>query len=238
MKYFKSGFIIFIFILLVVVNNHYSIYEKIIDHALGQSINNERALDYARGDIDGDGEDELVLITKRLFSKYGREVLIFNKDNEEIYRKDFKDLKPWKVALGDIDGNALDEVSIGVYKETIFHPIMAKRPFIYSYEDGGLYPKWRGSRLARPFTDYIFQDIDGSGLDEIVSIEILEDGSKLINTYKWKGFGFEGYRESKSFKDIRNLRLHKGKIYIDVEDKDHTYKAQVQLIDGNIVVKR
>lgn len=239
MKYFKTVLlaIILIFALVFLSKLDYIESNRLQEYSFGKSIKSERVLDYARGDIDGDGEKELVLITKKFFSKYGAELVIYSSTDEEIYRRDFSDLKPWKLALGDVDGDGIDELSLGVYKKTIFHPVMAKRPFIYRYEDGELYPKWRGSRLARPFEDYIFYDIDENGTDEILAIEILEDGKKLINTYKWRGFGFEGYRESRAFEDMEALRLEDDQPYIDLRDDSDFYKARIELTADSIKLK-
>lgn len=228
MKYFK---ILFLTIILISI-------AFIIYLSDGEYILDERAIDYASGDIDGDGEEEIVVLTKKIFSKYGKQVVIYSSRDNEIYRSDFSELNPWKVAMGDIDGDGIDEVSIGVYKETIFHPIMDKRPFIYSFKDGGLHPKWRGSRLSRPFTEYLFYDIDENGVDEIISIEILENEEKLINTYKWKGFGFEGFEESKSYEDMDDLRIENSEIYIDVKDKDGRYVGIIKLSDDNIIIEK
>lgn len=203
--------------------------------------------EYSLGDVNGDGCDELIILTGSKRAKYGKEVIVFavknsinnaiNKSIKEIGRKDFTQFKPWKLLIGDIDGDGIEEISVGVYKESPLHPVMAKRPFIYSFVDGGIHPKWRGSRLSRPFTDYCFYDIDGDGIDEIISIEILEDNKKLINTYKWKGFGFEGYLESKIYEDITNLRLNQG-IYIDVKEGNDKYKGILKLVEDNIIVER
>lgn len=227
MKYFKSIIIVTILIFII-----FSLFLANDKYIMG-----ERVLDYTEGDIDENGEDELILLTKGVFSKYGKDIIIYS-SGKEIYRKDFTELKPWKVAIGDIDGDGIDEISIGVYKTTIFHPVMDKRPFIYSYEDGEFYPKWRGSRLSRPFRDYQFYDIDGDGGDEIISIEILENDEKLVNTYKWKGFGFEGYKESNSFTDIDNIELNDGEVYIDIKDKKDKYRARVKYKGDSITIER
>ncbi|WP_077369389.1 hypothetical protein [Anaerosalibacter sp. Marseille-P3206] len=183
---------------------------------------------------------QLVLLTGGNFSKYGKDVVVFSLDGEikEMYREDFSRLKPWKITTGDIDGDGKCEVSIGVYKKTPFHQVMAKRPFIYSFENNKLVPKWRGSRLSKPFTDYDFCDIDGDGIDEIVSIEILEDNKKVINTYKWEGFGFEGFLHSKSFEDVKKLTVKRGIIYVEVKDKGFKYLARVEIENNNIKIER
>ncbi len=160
---------------------------------------------YAIGNVMGDGQDYLVGLIQD-------DVVIYSIGENliEVYRKDYSHLNPWKIALGDVDGSGKDDISIGAYKESPLHPVMAKRPFIYSFVDGEIQPKWRGSRLSRPFVDYNFYDIDGDEIDELISIEILQDGKNIINSYKWKGFGFEGFIEGKD--------EYKGKLVLE-EDK-------------------
>lgn len=190
------------------------------------------------GDITGDNQIETVVLTKKTFSKYGKDIIIYSSDNEEIYREDFSELKPWKVAIGDVDGDGIDDISIGVYKETLFHPVMAKRPFIYSFEDENLQPKWRGSRLSKPFIDYIFYDIDEDKVDELISIEIINNGDKVINTYKWKGFGFEGIAESKAYEDIYNLHIEDNLIYIEYKEEDKKLKGFLKYNDYKLTIER
>lgn len=228
MKYSKGIFSVIILIFLV----------SLLFLFNGEYIHNKRVLDYDTGDVDGDGEEELVILTRGVLKRYGKEVIIYSSEDIAIYRKDFSDLNPWKITIGDIDGDGINEISIGVYTETIFHPIMDKRPFIYSFKDNEIYPKWRGSRLSRPFTDYLFYDIDKDGLDEIISIEILENSEKIINTYKWKSFGFEGFSQSESFKDINNLHLVEGLVYIDVTDENDNYIGLLGYVDGYIIIER
>lgn len=36
---------------------------------------------------------------------------------------------------------------------------MAKRPFFYDLVEGNLIPVWLGSRLSRPFDDYILNNL-------------------------------------------------------------------------------
>lgn len=198
-----------------------------------------RTLDKATGDINGDGQEEYLLLTKSLLGKYGKELIIYNGvyDLTEIYREDFSELKPWKIDTGDIDGDGIDEISIGVYKETIFHPVMAKRPFIYSFSDNTLLAKWRGSRLSRPFTDYTFYDIDEDGVDEIISIEITENEKMLINSYKWIGFGIEGLMESSEFDNIAELWKANG-IYMNIENDGDKFGGQLLLKEDRLVIER
>lgn len=229
MKYFKiilMGIgLIFLLSLLFLSNSSY-----IKDHKI---------LDYTIGDVNGDNYDEFVVLTKGLFGKYGKDVVIYKGvyDLTEIYREDFSDLKPWKIDTGDIDGDGTKELSIGVYKQTIFHPVMAKRPFIFSFRDNKLMAKWRGSRLSRPFTDYTFFDIDHDGIDEIISIEILENEKMSINSYKWIGFGIEGFMESKEFDRITGFELVNG-VSVEIVDNEEEFIGKVLIENENLVIER
>ncbi|MDR7856846.1 hypothetical protein [Tissierella sp.] len=200
----------------------------------------ENIKSYAIGKINEDSNNYLVTLIGSRWKKYGKEVIIYSLEDEakEIYRKDYSELKPWKIVIGDIDGDGMEDVSIGVYKESPLHKVMAKRPFIYSYIKGALQPKWRGSRLSRPFTDYTFHDIDEDGVDEIISIEILEDNRKIINSYKWKGFGFEGYLETKDYRDIDSLSIENNEIYVQVREEKGNYWGCIRLDNNNLLLER
>jgi len=115
------------------------------------------------------------------------------------YSIDLSGIKPIKVQLGDINGDGVNEVAICVYKTAKFHPVMAKRPFFFNLVDGNLIPVWLGSRLSRPFDDYILYDMNADAADEIISVEQLENGNRVIAVYNWKGFGFEMLTQSEEF---------------------------------------
>lgn len=227
-RFFISGFILLIGVsfLFFYKDNHKidSFEQKIKDMGINS---------YVIGNVFGDGEEYLVgLIGERL-------VVYLKSDlSNQVYSKDYSHLKPWKIAIGDIDGDGIDEISIGAYKESPLHKVMAKRPFIYSFIEGEIRPKWRGSRLSRPFIDYNFYDIDDDGIDELVSIEILKDDRNVINVYKWKGFGFEGFIESKDFESISNLKIKEDGIFISIKEEKKNYSGKVVLESGKLIVER
>jgi hypothetical protein len=143
-------------------------------------------------------------------SVYGDSLLIITYEGTggkiNVLQKYFmEELNPWRVQTADVDGDGNIEISLGVYKTARYHPVCDKRPFLYNWHKDGISPKWLGSRLSRPFEDYIFTDIDGDGMDELIAIEMLANGNKVINTYKWKGFGFEGIGQSDEYSDISNV---------------------------------
>ena len=189
--------------------------------------------DYATGNVICDGEKYLVgLIEEDIV------ILSLSEGFPQVYRKNYSHLKPWKIALGDVDGNGIDEISMGVYKESPLHPIMAKRPFIYSFIEGEMQPKWRGSRLSRPFIDYEFYDLDDDGIDELISIEILKEGRNIINAYKWKGFGFEGFIESEDFESISDLDKKESGILVKVKEGKDSFLGKIVMLDGKLIIER
>lgn len=226
MKYFRIGLIIVLSIFLMV---SLLMFLKL----------DGKVKDYDIGKITEGEEEYGVVLTGSRWKKYGREVIIYSVEEEkEIYRKDFSELNPWKIVIGDVDGDKIDDISVGVYKKSPLHPVMAKRPFIYSFIDGKLEPKWRGSRLSKPFIDYTFFDIDKDGIDEIISIEILQDNKKVINTYKWKGFGFEGFIQSKAFDDIKDLSREEGIIKVQVSEGKDSYFGLLKLEHNELIIER
>ncbi|MDO9536481.1 MAG: hypothetical protein Q7J85_14415 [Bacillota bacterium] len=174
-------------------------------------------------DLDNDGNDKLLFISGERGAAFGDSLVILDFDDgfREIYRQSFPLLNPWKVQTADVDGDDRKEISLGVYKESPFHQVLAKRPFLYEWHNHELVPKWLGSRLSRPFEDYVFADLDGNGREELIAIELLESGEKVLHVYSWKGFGFEGLGESPSFADIHS-------IYISWDDDTPLVQAQVK----------
>jgi hypothetical protein len=158
------------------------------------------------GDATGDGVPEMLAIAGEgetgAGERFGELLLVCDASAradmdalghippERVRRRiDLAEIKPMKVQLGDVNGDGLNEVAICVYKTAKFHPVMAKRPFFFDLVEGKLVPVWLGSRLSRPFDDYILYDIDA--VDEIISVERLENGDRAVAAYDWKGFGFE-----------------------------------------------
>jgi hypothetical protein len=186
----------------------YNLDGKVSEYKPDLGLLGEKVISATISDINNDGLDELLIISGEADSEYGRRLRVYEFDNDfrEVFEQDFGDMNPWKVQVCDVDGDGQEEISIAMYKTTVFNSVMAKRPYIYSWQNGTTAPKWRGSRLSRPFDDYIFTDIDCDGADEIIAIEMLEDGRKVVNSYKWKGFGFEGFAESESFEEIYSIQ--------------------------------
>lgn len=187
-------------------------------------------------DLGNDGNDEIFLLLKNPGSVHGDVVLILSYDGgfHEVSKNSFKNINPWKIRVCDVDGDGEKEISLGAYTKAIFHKAYSKRPFIYNFHQGKFYPKWLGSRLSKPFEDYIFSDIDRDGMDELLAVEILKDGSKEINSYKWKGFGFESVGNSKPYEDISAIEGMGCGITAMVKEDNRWEKKVFKYADGKI----
>ncbi|HYE81671.1 MAG TPA: hypothetical protein VEG39_05825 [Clostridia bacterium] len=193
-------------------------------------------------DIDGDSYEDLLVIEGEGKVFYGNRLLILSYDNglKRLYEREFQELNPWKVQTCDVDGDNRREISLGVYKEAAFHPVMAKRPFLYHWNGEDIVPMWRGSRLSRPFDDYIFSDLDSDGKDEIVAIERLQDGKALINAYKWAGFGFESIAESTPYEDILTLNTQydgRESLLVQVKEGGQQFWIELEKINERLIEK-
>lgn len=94
---------------------------------------------------------------------------------------------------GDVNGDALPEIVVGVTKKTRYWRDEDKRLFIFKLYDGRLIrPLWLGSRLGCPIETFRIER--DSTPARIVSTE--RCGDSLVNVmYRIKGFGvkFEAY---------------------------------------------
>ena len=180
--------------------------------------NEHNVVSWYIGDANNDGQNEVLFILENNerneeHELYGNQLVICDmkylnrvrlnniKNIEILFSVNLENLKPMKVMTGDINGDGLNEISLCVYKSTKFHPELAKRPFFYLLNGDELKPVWRGSCLSRPFDDYELFDLDEDGIDEIISIERLQDGKRVLAIYSWQNFGFIRDGESDAFKE-------------------------------------
>ncbi len=192
--------------------------------------------DHAIGRLTGGEDQYLVVLKGRRWQEYGNEVIIYSLEGgrKELLRWNVSELKPWKIMTGDVDGDGVEEIALGVYKESPLHQVMAKRPFIYSFKGEKLSPFWRGSRLSKPFDDFILYDLDGDGICEIVSSEYLEEGSMVINSYKWRGFGFEGFLQTDELQTIKKIYESEGELSLSGSINNKNIKAVVGISEDKL----
>lgn len=204
------------------------------DTASGNKLHrNKRILDYSLGDINNDGIMEISIIyANHLFKNGGVvEIISLGDTFNSIYYKDLSSIKPWKIEIGDITGDGISEIALGIIKDTPHHKIKMKRCFIYNldFTERRLVARFRASRFVRPFQTFSLYDIDEDNIFEILAIEINSDKSNLISGYKWKGFGFNLEYISNDFNYKKGFDKKENSIYVN--DK------KLKLVEGNIILE-
>lgn len=136
-------------------------------------------------DLDRDGKPELIVLDgekdQTLSVRHGRRLLW-----QGVTRR----WKPWKIMVADVDGDGQFEIVVGVYKPTRFFPKPHNCLFVYGWDGKRAFPKWLGSTLSKPFTDFTFADLNHDGHQELVAVETARDRKQWVAVYSWNGFGF------------------------------------------------
>jgi hypothetical protein len=97
---------------------------------------------------------------------------------------------PWKLALAELDGDALPEVVVGTHNVARFDPVRRNRLFVFDWtRRETLFAKWLGSRLCGPFDDFTLVR-GGDGRDRLLAVESAGGEGRVIREYRWNGFGF------------------------------------------------
>lgn len=100
---------------------------------------------------------------------------------------------PWPVyrfSWGDINGDSIPEVAVGVIKETPFWKQKDRRLFIYElYKDHDFVPLWRGSHVASKLEDFYIDRRKNPAT--VRTLEIRRDSSKYEAEYVLGKFGLK-----------------------------------------------
>jgi len=100
----------------------------------------------------------------------------------------------YRFDVGDVTGDGVPEIAVGVIKTTLYHPVMAKRPFLFKInEDGDVRKLWMGSRVSQPLEDFVLTK--GETPARVMTIELEQSGKFLVAVYRYQGFGLahDGY---------------------------------------------
>lgn len=115
--------------------------------------------------------------------------ICYSKNDEIVTSKKL----PWPVyrfTYGDLDGDSVPEVVVGVIKETFYWKQKDKRIFIYQLYNGQhIVPLWLGSHVASELIDF---DIDRTTQPAMVhTIEKHKDSSLYEAEYYLSSFGLK-----------------------------------------------
>jgi hypothetical protein len=166
----------------------------------------------ASADLDGDGAAEEVAVDP------GRDpFLSVRRGPAPLLSALPRRWRPWRLALADVDGDGRAEIVVGVHKATRYFPFPHNCLFVYSFDGERLVPRWLGSSLARPFTDFAFADLDGDHADELVAVERLDDGRARVSVYSWAGFGFTSDSSQGSWRGVRLDRTSPTSIVVEAD---------------------
>lgn len=101
----------------------------------------------------------------------------------------------YRFDCGDLTGNGIPEIAVGVIKPTRYFPLPDKRLFLFKlYKGRHIRPLWMGSRVARPLED--FRIIRDSIPARILTTEKNgPDGKRVHALYRQEGFGLTYERD-------------------------------------------
>jgi hypothetical protein len=96
----------------------------------------------------------------------------------------------YRFDVGDVTGNGIPDIAVGVVKTTRFDPKLAKRPFLFKITDEGEVRKlWMGSRVSLPLEDFAISK--NAVPAKVLTIEKEQSGKFLVAIYRYHGFGLE-----------------------------------------------
>lgn len=93
----------------------------------------------------------------------------------------------YRFCVCDINSDSIPDVCLGVVKATRFDPVVRRRLFIYTTDEGVISPLWMGSKVGHYMQDFTIIETD-----ECTYIRTLEkhiDGSYSVGEYQWRSFG-------------------------------------------------
>lgn len=149
-------------------------------------------------DLDGDGTMERVALDTSQ-----RHALGVYRGHRCVARAVLSTWKPWRLMLADVEGDGRTEIVVGVHKATRFIRHAHNCLFVYWFDGRTIQPRWLGSALSRPFTDFTFAPPVKSRAWPLYAIECDRRGRSSLSEYAWSGFGFMLVRRDGAWRRAR-----------------------------------
>lgn len=178
-------------------------------------------------DLDGDGRRERIVLNGA-----GDPVLKIWRGRALLWQGVPKRWKPWKLSVADVDGDGKSEIVLGIYKATHYFPQPHNCLFIYDWDGRELLPKWLGSSLSKPFTDFAFADLDSDGRDNLIAIETTRRGRQCVAVYSWNGFGFTLDWQRGDWARARLLTAPGGELFVE-GDGERIHLTSKEKVSGS-----
>jgi len=162
-------------------------------------------------DLAADDGRAYAIVSREGRRDYGDMLAVFENEGQSdwsrIYDNDFTGLKPWKIAIADIDGDGMQDILIAVRKSTHYDSREANRLFIFNYKNNQLVKKWTGSQIAGDWKQFYTGDFLPMKGEELIFVQKLSDGRERLAIYYWFAFGFIMLAESDAYDNITDLKI-------------------------------
>jgi poly-gamma-glutamate synthesis protein (capsule biosynthesis protein) len=118
------------------------------------------------------------------------------------------DFNPWKILVGDLDGDLNPELIVGVDKKISYFPEAENRIFVYNRDKDCIYPKWFSSKIHQPIIDFKMEFDSVQRRDKLILLENNADDSLYeVISYSWNRFGFNQDQQWPGLKKDSNIRI-------------------------------
>jgi hypothetical protein len=132
-------------------------------------------------DLTGDGRPETV-------RRDGPRVAVY-----EAGTLAWQSPESWQVvdaALGDPNDDGRYEIMLAIWRED-GAGYLRSQPYIVGYRGGEYALMWGGRPVVNPIQELAVGDVDGDGIDELIVVEELANGStRAVSVWRWTGWTF------------------------------------------------